>query len=589
MTYHTDQLGNSEISYVKDTESAYQFVQWANRVANTQPREPLAIDTETEGLLEYNWRRQYNTRLTFVRLLCVATIEQTWAVPTRHFLHTAQEGLKVLLDTGRPIVFHNAMFDIPALRISGIVDLTGYRTIHDTMLMHACWEPGPHGLEDITKKLWPRYNPKEVLRSQLKGDDKRINWATIDVYSPELLAYGAVDALTTAHVYYYLDAHLRSQDLYPGYDREIAYLRVMEQAMMRGFQVDSDLAIKHAEHYRHTADAIVKDLDFNPNSSDQVAQAIPDLPQSYTKTGKVKTDREALLQSKTVEASQVLEVRRLRKYASAYFDRLGNPDPEGRIHPDFRVMGAATGRSSIANPALQQLPKNTTDVRECVIPSSGSYLTSIDYKQQEARLFAHYSGSEQHLHAIRNDLDLHTMVSEMVGINRTHAKTLNFAMLYGAGVSKISQNMGVSETEGQEILAKYHAAFPQVKPYMDSLTQRLKVLAHSERPYVETWGGRRNFIEYDSDSDDYKWYTGVNYLCQGTGADVLKEATLRLDEEDLSQYILVPVHDELLFDFPAADAEELAHEAGELMQDMESFRVPLPTDVSPPLDRWRKT
>ena len=375
------------------------------------------------------------------------------------------------------------------------------------------------------------------------------------------------------------------------------YQRLMFRAERRGMRIDVDYATSLRDEWRLAIDTAAENLAMcgisNPNSNRLVEAALVDLgwmPSERTPTGQAKLDGHVL--RRLVEfggpeghiAEELIRYKRLVKWTAAYLDPFCASD--GRVHPSINTMAARTGRSSITNPPLQTLP-HTPDIRRAVIPDDGHALYTIDYKGQEARIFAAYAGEDAMIREFtEGGGDMHALVASLVygkdytPDQRTIAKTVNFAMLYGAGPAKIAQSAGVHVNEIKRFLATYDRAFPKVARFMREVQESVVERAAAGQGYVHTRGGRRVVVDAD------KPYTGVNYLIQGSGADVLKEAVVQLDNAGLADYIVVPVHDELVFQFPQQEAQPLAAEAADVMTNRDWFSVPLTTDTKGPLTSW---
>jgi len=551
---------------------------WLTDVLNSG--QPLALDTETYGV-DYDQRN--------VRLLQLGTANSGWAVPAEDYRGLSVHLLHRLRESGARVLMHNSAFDMHALSISGL-PLPRWSVVEDTMLLHHLHRSNEfHGLKGIAGRnigrwAWEGQDQLKALMNRTGTD-----WGTVPVDAPEYWAYGVMDTVLTRLVWDWLDPTL--QQFKDPYGVEMAYRDIMWRAERRGMTVDTGYArnlITGAytpridELYTVLADAGVA----NPNSNRQVEAALQSLgweASEWTPTGEARLDRAVLdkitsLGGLTAElATNLVEYKRLVGWRDKYLVKFR--DSGGRLHPSVRTMGARTGRSSVTDPPIQQIPGHGgTEIRDCVTAPEGHLLVAIDYAGQEARLFAHYSGDP----AMRAELsrdggDLHQMVADQIGVPRPIAKTINFALIYGAGPAKMAEQAGVSEGEMHTFLAEYHDRFPQVRIFMQEVEATAR--RREPLPYVTTGGGRRAYANH---GEEYKL---VNYLVQGTGADVLKQAAARLDAIGLADYIVVPVHDELVFSFPAADAEELTTIAVETMRD-DNYAVPLIAEASQPCFRW---
>jgi DNA polymerase-1 len=250
-----------------------------------------------------------------------------------------------------------------------------------------------------------------------------------------------------------------------------------------------------------------------------------------------------------------------------------------RLHCSINTCRAKTGRMSITEPALQTLPRGP-EIRDCFIPAEGHKLISADYDQIEYRLFAHFAAEQTMLEAIRNGEDLHQATADALGVPRQVGKGANFATLFGAGLEKFASSTGLSVEDAQPIRERYLERFPGVRTFMKTMESVAKQRLENEGlAYVRTPAGRR----LTPDEDQY--YTLVNYICQGTAAEVLKEAMLDLDAAGLGDFVLLPVHDELIFDVPADAVDEAADAIEDAMNNYK-FSAPLTVGVDVLPERW---
>jgi DNA polymerase-1 len=241
---------------------------------------------------------------------------------------------------------------------------------------------------------------------------------------------------------------------------------------------------------------------------------------------------------------------------------------------------------------LQTLPGKksgeSTAIRDCILPrSEDSRLLAIDYDGQELRVFASYSGDPNLIQAITEQPDPHAWVAELVYGHvtpqlREIAKNVGYARIYGAGPDKMAATAGVPVDVIKDFLSKYDAVLPGVATFMHSVEDvaRRRMAEEGGNPYVTSTGGRRLEAEPD------KVYKLVNFLIQGSCADLLKQKIVDLDSLGYGDLITLPVHDELLFDIPTAEIPEVLPELVACMTETERFAVPLTVHPSKPLTRW---
>jgi len=264
----------------------------------------------------------------------------------------------------------------------------------------------------------------------------------------------------------------------------------------------------------------------------------------YTEKGNPSFTDEILSNFTSPLAKAVRDHREAHKKARTYygnFVRLKGRD--GRIHPSFRQSGTATGRLSCADPNLQNVNKEkdlTQEflVRGCFTPSPGYKWLSIDYQAQEYRMLLDLAEELPVIEAIKGGLDVHTATAEIMGVDRTTAKTINFMLLYGGGAQKLADTLGISLSEAHELKRIYFAKLPMVARFIKG------IIAKAERGTISNWYGRVYHFQ-----KDYA-YKAPNYVIQGGCADVVKIALSRLHKylEDKSTRMILQVHDEICFE-----------------------------------------
>jgi DNA polymerase-1 len=348
---------------------------------------------------------------------------------------------------------------------------------------------------------------------------------------------------------------------------------------------------------------------FNIDSPKQLADVLftrLGLPaQKRTKTGP-STDAEVLekLEDKHPIIALIGEYRQFAKLKSTYVDALIELARRagGRVHTTLEQTVAATGRLSSRDPNLQNIPIRTdwgARIRSCFIAGSPDLcLMSADYSQIELRLLAHFSQDPNLLEAFRAAEDIHTRTAsevfevppeQVTGEMRRQAKTVNFAVLYGMGPASLAREIGVSREEAARFIGNYFAKLPGVERY---LTQTLEH-ARAEGYTTTLLGRRRAFPELHSSSARDRAYAeraAVNSPLQGSAADIVKVAMVRLDERLRTQAararMLLQVHDELLLEVPHEELDAVSRWVKEVMEGACELQVPLVVDVSVG-ENWR--
>ncbi len=243
----------------------------------------------------------------------------------------------------------------------------------------------------------------------------------------------------------------------------------------------------------------------------------------------------------------VQDIRYYDKRISTYYESyLNKMDRKGFIHPTMWQAGTRTGRFSYSDPNLQNIPKEEDSidpyvVRGCFVPRSTDHVfLSFDYSQMEYRLMAAYANEAEIIRQVMLGEDFHKVTANIFGVTRKQAKTLNFAILYGAGKEKLAYMLGVPVEEAEGLRSRYFMAMPNV----EQLVWRIKKIG-KERGYVKNWLGRKLFADYQHT------YALPNHLIQGGGADVVKKAMVECSRAiDKDCLMVLQVHDQLVFDTP---------------------------------------
>ena len=343
--------------------------------------------------------------------------------------------------------------------------------------------------------------------------------------------------------------------------------------------------------------------EFNIGSPKQLGEVLFDklgLPViKKTKTG-YSTDADVLekLEPYHEIVRLILHYRQLTKLQSTYIEGLLKeirPDT-GKVHTYFRQTVAATGRLSSQYPNLQNIPirlEEGRQIRKAFVPSEpGWYMMSADYSQIELRVLAHISGDERLKEAFRNNLDIHTKTAmDVFGVSadqvdanmRRQAKAVNFGIIYGISDYGLAQNLNISRKEAADFIERYFSVFSGVRRYMDAIVEQAR-----RDGYVTTLLERRRYLP-DIRSSNYNLRsfaerTAMNTPIQGSAADIIKLAMVRMDEalrrKGLRSRMLLQVHDELVFEVPEEEVETMRRLVPEIMETALPLDVPLKVDVS---------
>jgi DNA polymerase-1 len=385
---------------------------------------------------------------------------------------------------------------------------------------------------------------------------------------------------------------------------------VLASMEFEGVKVDEETLKWMSEALKKDSEKVQKEIyqfagaEFNIGSPKQLGEILFDKLKLMDKTKKTKTGQyatgEDVLQKLAVDheiAKKILEYREYEKLRSTYVDALPRmmSKADGRIHTDYRQAVAATGRLSSNNPNLQNIPIRTEkgrQIRSAFVPRDKNFLfMSADYSQIELRIAAAFAKDTVMIDAFRNKRDIHTTtaakvfkveIDKVTPDMRRKAKEVNFGILYGSTAFGLSQNLGISRTEGMEMIDAYFKEFPGIKRYMDDSINLAR-----EHEYVETILGRRRYLR-DINSRNittrgFAERNAINAPIQGSAADIIKIAMINihrwLKKENLKTKMIMQVHDELVFDLWPEEESIVKPKIVELMKHAVILDVPMEVEV----------
>lgn len=506
-----------------------------------------------------------------------------------HFAEVAQlKDFAPLLANERILkVGHNIKASLLALKKTGY-DMKGM--VFDTMLAHYLIEPeASHDLGIIAN---------QYLGVQLAADKEE-----------QMLAMERVDVALQLRPKLQHELEARRHALLSR-DIEMPLVDVLASMEAEGVKVDEETLKWMSEALRKDSEKVQKEIyvlagtEFNIGSPKQLGEILFDRLKlldkaKKTKTGQYATGEDVLLKlaPEHAIAKKILEYREYEKLRSTYVDALPRmmSKHDGRIHSDFRQAVAATGRLSSNNPNLQNIPIRTEkgrQIRSAFVPRDKNYrFMSADYSQIELRIAASFAKDTTMIEAFRNKRDIHATTAAKVfrvpldkvtPDMRRKAKEVNFGILYGSTAFGLSQNLGISKTEGAEIIESYFHEFPGIKRYMDDTINHAR-----EKEYVETILGRRRYLR-DINSRNittrgFAERNAINAPIQGSAADIIKIAMINIHRwllrEKLKTRMILQVHDELVFDLHKDEEEIVKPRVVELMKTAVLMDVPMEVEV----------
>ena len=387
---------------------------------------------------------------------------------------------------------------------------------------------------------------------------------------------------------------------------EMPLCSVLARMELAGFRVDGAELARFGEmlsgQIRELEQRIYQEAgsEFNINSPKQLGRVLFDdlqLPHGKkTKTGwSTNADVLEKLRWQNPIVEDVLQYRQLSKLKSTYADGLLKVmDPDSRIRTRFQMTVTATGRLSSTEPNLQNIPTRTklgSEMRKMFVPAPGWVLVDADYSQIELRLLAHMAGDEVMQEAFREGADFHAVTAgrvfhvpteEVTHEMRSSAKAVNFGVVYGISPFSLSQDIGVSVAEAKDYIERYFATYTGVKAYMDHVKEEAR-----EKGFVETMMHRRREMpELKSSNFNLRSFgerVALNMPIQGTAADIIKLAMVRVDEElrkaGLQARLIMQVHDELIVECPEEEKTAVEELLEREMEGVVSLSVPLPAEA----------
>lgn len=562
----------------------------------------VCFDTETTGM---------NPLLSELVGLSFAYKEgEAFYVPIDADKEKAQQQVEVLrpfFENGKiEKVGQNLKYDLLEMRNYNI-QVKG--NLFDTMIAHYLLNPEiPHGM-DYMAKIYLNY--KTIHIDELIGP-KGKNQKNMRDIDPEVVSkYSAEDADITLKLKNILEKELHQNNLEKLFNEiESPLIHVLVDMEWTGVRVDLEALNQLKEEYRKEMQKIEKEIiemagiEFNVNSPKQIGEIlfdkmkIIDKPKK-TRTGQYSTSEEELekMRLKHPIIEKILEQRELKKLLSTYieaFPQLINPKT-GKIHTSFNQTITATGRLSSSNPNLQNIPirdERGKEIRKVFIPDEGCTFLSSDYSQIELRIMAHLSKDKNMVEAFRKGQDIHAVTAskiykialeEVTPDMRRKAKTANFGIIYGITPFGLSERLGISRTEAKALIDEYFATFPDVKRYIDENIAKAR-----EQGYVETIFGRKRFLpDINSQNAVVRGYAernAINAPIQGSAADIIKVAMnkiyKRLSEGGYQSKMILQVHDELDFNVPMDELEEVKKIVIYEMENAYPLIVPLKTDCN---------
>lgn len=516
-------------------------------------------------------------------------------------LREALDILKPLLEDKSVLkVAHNIKYDLQMFAAHGI---TVY-PYDDTMLLSYALDGSSHGHGmDELAELHLAY--KTIHYEDVAGKGaKQISFAEVPI--DKAAEYAAEDADITLRLHHVFKPRLAREGMatvYETMDRPLA--GVIAKMESRGVKIDLNMLKNLSQDFGTQIAALEGEIHqlaghpFNVASPKQLGEVLfGELGLEgggKTKKGDWSTSVDVLedLAQNHEIVQKVLDFRQMSKLKSTYTDSLQNDiNPRtGRVHTSFAMAHTSTGRLASSDPNLQNIPIRTDNgkkIREAFVPEDGNVLLSIDYSQIELRLAAAMAKVPALIDAFKNDIDIHALTAsqvfdvpldQMTPDIRRKAKAINFGIIYGISGWGLAHQLGIEAGEANTFIKAYFARFPELLDYMENTKEFAR-----KHGYVETLFGRHCTIDGINEKGPRKSFAerqAINAPLQGTAADIMRRAMVRVDRAldaapELNCRMLLQVHDELVFEVPAAHADKASVLIKGIMESREVADIGLP-------------
>ena len=598
-------LSSTRLELVDSVEQASKFMTW---LSERRPASAVAVDIET-GEIPGNPRdHAFSPWHGKMRLVQVGDGQTGWSIPWEEWNGVFYEAMDKFQG---PIVCHNIAFEARWFDVQSHWKMPWERA-HDTMIMAHLIDPLGSG---ALKRLTSQYVDAKAAQLQSVLDEGLTKngwtWGTVPVNFQPYWAYGALDTVLTMKLFeQFWEKCGPGQPYARAYELEMNTRRIVTRMELNGARLDLDYSqrkydelVKYTEQVKQWGKDNYNGLSITSNA--QLVRQFEALGAEITQTTpsgnkSASADQLKLLArdgSPEIQllADTVLKQRKADKLASTYFSNFINDNVDGFVHPSVRTMGARTGRMTIQNPALQTLPKGDDTVRRAFLPKDDDHvIITSDLDQVEFRMFATLSKDANLINlfnmADATSSDPFTEIGREVYGDPTMQKSdkrrnlikgVVYGRLYGAGVAKQAVTAGVPEDQMRAVSNAFDERYPGMALFQKQVEDvGMRRLRETGQGYVNTWTGRR--LPCDED----RVYTLTNYLIQGGAAEVFKSNLVKLDQADLTEYLIVPVHDEIVLNAPRENAAEFQQIVRECMTTTDGWAVPLTADVDGPLENW---
>jgi len=510
-------------------------------------------------------------------------------------------------------IFHNAMYDVCWLRNAGI-NIKG--KIVDTMIAASLIDENrlSYQLNVLAKHYVGLGKDEKVLYNAAKEygvDPKKDLWRLPPMFVGQ---YAERDAEVTLKLWQRLHRELHDQELIDIFRLETQLFPCLIEMRFKGVRVDLEKAHKIKKNLMEREQKILNKikeltgLEVEIMAARSIAKAFDKLKLPYDRTAKSNEPSftKNFLQNHPHELAQsIADAREINKAHTTFIDSITKHAHNGRIHADINQIrsdqgGTVTGRFSMSNPNLQQIPARHPElgplIRSIFIPEKNCKWGSFDYSQQEPRILVHYAKLQNlpGVHEIADaykagDADFHKVVADMAGIKRKQAKTINLGLMYGMGKNKLMAELGLMKESAEKLIRQYHSRAPFVKQLMDNVSRKA-----NDRGKIRTLLGRACHFDlwqpvqfgvfkplpleearknYDEPLKRAFTYKALNKLIQGSAADMTKKSMVALYKKGIIPHI--QIHDEVDI---SVESDKKAEQIVQIMEEAVVLQIPNKVD-----------
>lgn len=603
----TGEVKTSFYKTLKDTEHFYQLVEGDMAIKfllqNLLKQPSVCFDTETTGIdpltaelvgMSFSWEKGKGFYVP-----CPENQADAQTLVNKFIPFFEAEGIEK--------IGQNLKYDLKVLANYNI-EVKG--KIFDTMIAHYLINPDMRHNMDILSETYLQYSPQSI--EELIGKKGKNQKTMREVPVEDVKEYAVEDADVTLQLKDIFSQELDNTNTKKLFEEiEVPLVPVLAAMEKEGVNLDVEFLHELSKELKGDIEKLENQIyenageKFNLASPKQLGEILFDklkiggAKQKKTKTGQYATGEEVLsyLALSSPFVQDILDWRQLVKLLNTYVDALPlQVSPKtGRVHTDYMQTVAATGRLSSNNPNLQNIPIRTERgrlIRKAFIARDENYtLVSADYSQIELRIIAALSGDPEMVKSFQNGEDIHASTAakvfnvaleEVTREQRSHAKTVNFGIVYGVSAFGLSNQTSLSRSESKDLIDAYYLTYPRLKAYIQEQIEYAR-----QNGYVQTILGRRRYLK-DINSQNAvvrgaAERNAVNAPIQGSAADIIKIAMInihkRLNEENWKSKMLLQVHDELVFDVHNSELEKIQPMIKQEMENAFKLDVPLIVDL----------